>query len=745
LLFALVLLAGITPLEPFGAPVYAANSLIFEENQQPGSSQWRIPTSRSNLVADDTNNQIKGYASVASVNKGSSISFHVTVNPSQPFTIDIFRMGFYQGLGGRLMQHVNPIKGVAQPACPVVDVATHLVACSWPASYSMTIPRSWTDGIYLVVLTNANLYQNYITFVVRDDTRRADLLFQQSVNTYQAYNDWGGYSLYSYNSLGKERAYKVSFDRPYEHDGSGDLFGWEVYFVKWAEQQGYDLTYSTDVDTAANPARLLSVKGFLVVGHDEYWTKEMYDAAEHARDAGVSLGFFGGNDIYWQARYEASAKGVANRVLVSYKTSDTPNSTDPITASYPRLTTDRWRNPLPNRPEQSLMGVMYSSQVGRGWDSNVSNLIINSSQPIYARTGFADGSNVAGIVGYEADRWFPEYPSPSHQSYTLLSRSPYTDIDGSRDYSNSVIYQALNGSWVFATGTMGWNYALGRPGLLDVGIQQTTMNVLNLFVSNVPVPVSPTPAPTPSPTPVPLSSGYRDALHADAPIGYWRLDETDGLTAQDWEQSNVGTYINGPTLGHVGALAGDPGFAVSFNGVNQYLNIPFTAALNPTTFSVEAWANPTEGTGTYRGVMASRYYPYGWVMYAGSDNNWQFWINDGSGMLTVSGGTVTLNAWTHLVGTFDGTTALLYVNGALVGSGTVAKYQPQTDSALTIGQGEPDTALFFPGTIDEPAIYGSALSPSQVMNHFRIGTHGAVGTPHVQMSPVLAYSYYPPA
>ena len=122
----------------------------------------------------------------------------------------------------------------------------------------------------------------------------------------------------SYNSTGNNRAYKVSIDRPYQDDGSGDFYGWEVYFIEWAEQQGFDMSYSTDVDTAANPPRLLSVKAFLSVGHDEYWTKVMYDAAQNARDAGVSLGFFGANAIYWQARYEASPAGVPNRVLVSY-------------------------------------------------------------------------------------------------------------------------------------------------------------------------------------------------------------------------------------------------------------------------------------------------------------------------------------------------------------------------------------------------------------------------------------------
>ena len=192
---ALVLLVGVPLSGPWTSPVQGASNPIVTENQQPGSGQWQIPNASGTALADDTNNQIKGYASAASLNKGSSITFYVTVNPAQTFTMDIFRVGYYQGLGGRLMQHVNALQGVRQPACPIVDASTRLVVCSWSPSYTLTVPTTWTDGLYLVVLTNAKGYQNDIVLTVRDDARTAALLFQQSVNTYQAYNDWGGYSL----------------------------------------------------------------------------------------------------------------------------------------------------------------------------------------------------------------------------------------------------------------------------------------------------------------------------------------------------------------------------------------------------------------------------------------------------------------------------------------------------------------------------------------------------------------------
>src|SRR5207245_7109887 len=133
-------------------------------------------------------------------------------------------------------------------------------------AYTLVVPTTWTSGVYLAVLTNSQNYQNYIDFVIRDDSRVAALVYQQSVTTYQAYNnypnDGTGKSLYEYNSAppntltGTARAVKVSFDRPYSNNGDGQFLTWEVYFVRWLERWGYDVAYSTDVDTPANGVRL---------------------------------------------------------------------------------------------------------------------------------------------------------------------------------------------------------------------------------------------------------------------------------------------------------------------------------------------------------------------------------------------------------------------------------------------------------------------------------------------------------
>jgi len=457
---------------------------VVVENRQLGSANWQIGGG-SFRPADDVGKQIKGYASATSVNKGGSITFQVTVNPAQAYTMDVYRMGWYQGLGGRFMQRIGPLDGVPQSVCPV-DATTGLIECAWTPSYTLTVPANWTSGVFLVQLTNAQGYQNYITFVVRDDTRRADILYQQSVTTYQAYNNYPddgatGKSLYNYNSYGANTisgirsAVKVSFNRPYSLNGSGLFFNWEYYFIRWLERSGYDATYSTNLDTHQNSARLLDSKAFLSVGHDEYWSKPMYDGIERARDAGVNLAFFGGNAVYWQARFEASpVSGTADRVMVVYK----DRALDPVQGS---TTTILWRDPFLNRPEQQLIGVQVAGMVA----SNVPYVVTNSSNWVYAGTGLADGNSIPGLVGYEADWSTASAPLPTSVAgtYTLLSNSPFDDVSGPRLYSNSSIYQAPSGAWVFGAGTISWSWGLDHPAVGDSRVQRITANVLDRFVA----------------------------------------------------------------------------------------------------------------------------------------------------------------------------------------------------------------------------------------------------------------------
>jgi hypothetical protein len=242
---------------------------------------------------------------------------------------------------------------------------------------------------------------------------------------------------------------------------------------------------------------------------------------------------------------------------------------------------------------------------------------------------------------------------------------------------------------------------------------------LNRFITNVPVSVMPTPTPAAGP------SVYRNTVMADNPLGYWRLGEARGTVAGNQLPTRNGTYANSPLLGRPGALFNDPSTSVGFDGTSQYVQAPSDAGLNPPTFSFEVWAMPTGGAGAYRGVMASRFYPTGWSVYLGAGGAWEFWVNSGTAMISVAGGTGSLNAWQHLAGTFDGTTARLYVNGVQVASGTVtAAYQPQTRNPFEIAQSEPGGNIYFPGQLEEAAVYGTALSPSQIQRHYSVATTG---------------------
>jgi hypothetical protein len=487
-------LTACTPRPPtYNPPV---DNAIVVENHQLGTDAWRL-----SKPSDDVRQQVKGYASAVSVNLGESIKFFVTVNPAQPYSVDIYRFGYYGGLGGRLMKQVDSVAGRAQPAC-TGDTATGMVSCNWLASYALDVPSTWTSGVYLAKLTNQQGFQNYITFVVRDDSRASALLYQQSVTTYQAYNNYPhdasgsaapatGKSLYDFNSsipptpLRVRRSAKVSFDRPYSDnvgrgDGSGNFTQWESYYVRWLEMNGYDVTYTTDVDVHRDGVRLLDHRGFLSIGHDEYWSAAMYQAVENARDHGVGLGFFGANAVYWQIRFESSMNGEPNRVQVCYKDA----ALDPVKDA---TATVLWRDAPANRPEQQLVGVMSSGQQASGAPPAMF-VAVNTSNWLYTGTGATERQPIATIVGYETDRYQSNYPPPTTVigTYTTLSDSPYLNSFGVQDYQESSIYQAPSGAWVFAAGTIEWSWGLYNDDKMKVAdgrIQSITERALLLITA----------------------------------------------------------------------------------------------------------------------------------------------------------------------------------------------------------------------------------------------------------------------
>jgi N,N-dimethylformamidase beta subunit-like protein len=477
-----LLVLGAPPLE---RTALAAGNPVVTENQQAGSSGWLL----GSQIADDVNGQIKGYTSATSVAQGQSLALYVSVNPAQTFGIDFYRIGWYGGLGGRHRLHVGPLEGTRQNDCPVA-ADTGLIACGWTASYSLAVPSDWTSGVYLALLTNAAGYQNVVLFVVRDG-RPAQFLYQHAVTTDEAFNNYPddgqtGKSLYAYNSYGAntvagdKRAVKVSFDRPFAGAGTGFFFSWEVQLVRWLERSGYDVTYSTDLDTHSNGGELRNHRAFLSAGYDAFWSKQMYDAADAARDAGVNLAFLGAHAVYWQVRFEPSASGAADRVMVCYKVA----GLDPVQGP---TTTAPWHTSPLDRPEQALAGVQYTSESPFG--NNAGYVVADGGHWLFAGTGLKTGDSVPGIVGHLVDRFMPEFPEPDATSRTILSDSPVTTIQGTSDHSNSSIYRAPSGALVFAAGTLSWSWGLDGlwNNVADARIQRITSNLFDAFISGPPV------------------------------------------------------------------------------------------------------------------------------------------------------------------------------------------------------------------------------------------------------------------
>ncbi|HEV8660385.1 MAG TPA: N,N-dimethylformamidase beta subunit family domain-containing protein [Thermoanaerobaculia bacterium] len=449
---------------------------IQDENARPGTSAWKLAAGRST--------DIEGYASLTSVNVGGSISFYVSTT-AQTFDIDVFRMGWYGGLGGRRVFDADDIAGHMQPV-PTPDPVTGLIECQWTDPYTITIPNDWVSGVYIAKLTaQPGGQQNWIMFVVRDDARASGLLFQSSVTTMNAYNGWGGKSLYPFNSTGPQAA-KVSFDRPY---GAGAGFTefqrWEYPTIRFLEREGYDVTYCTNIDTHAQPDTLLRHRAFLSVGHDEYWSYEMRRNVERARDRGVNLAFLSSNTSYWQIRLETDSKGQPNRTIVGYK--ESALSSDPIakdgdpTNDY--LVTTLWRNPPINLPEEMLIGSMWTFHNGAVTGDIV---VENTSHWVFMNTGLKPGDHLSGLLGYEVDRMFSAFPSGTIR----LAHSPFNN-NGITDYSDMTIYQAVSGAYVFSTGSMEWAYGLDDTGTresptppggwISPAAQQITRNVLERF------------------------------------------------------------------------------------------------------------------------------------------------------------------------------------------------------------------------------------------------------------------------
>ena len=486
-------LAILWPAAPHRLPAAAAQlnlpalGATFRENQRPGTAAWRSASLAREAVAPAgsaaqqqvwSDSPIRGYASTSSVNHGDPITFYVgTSYPS--FTLDVYRMGWYDGDGARQYAHVENQTGQDQPV-PAPDPDTGLLELHWQPSYTLQTGADWPSGVYLVKLLATNDVTNYIPFVVRADGQTAQIVYQVPFATYQAYNNWGGKSLYDWESMDGVAAVKVSFDRPYaDWDGSGGFFDGDYNMIRWLERQGYDVTYVASQDLDAGTAQLARGKLFLSAFHDEYWSRAMREHLTAARDAGDSIAFFASDNIDWQIRFEPSSSGVARHVEVCYRKA----RLDPLAQTNPELTTVHWNERPLNEPTNALLGNMYAGEIGAvtgTWPEGADWAVVNSESWVYAGTGLQDGDHIPRLVGYEYDRAFDNGASPP--GLLLLSDSVIGD-----NRANGTLYVAESGAIVFSAGTSYWPFELDdneyRSYGADLRVQIMTANILNAMIA----------------------------------------------------------------------------------------------------------------------------------------------------------------------------------------------------------------------------------------------------------------------
>jgi Domain of unknown function (DUF4082)/PKD-like domain/Bacterial Ig domain len=469
---------------------FAQNSIV-TENALPGNpiSEWGVPNFRDTRIA--------GFSTRMSLNSGETVRFKISVEGAATYTLKIYRLGYYAGNGARLIQNLGTLNGVAQPA-GISDPVTGILDCSnWSESSSWSIPSSAVSGFYIAKIERTGGGSNHIAFIVRNDASNSDLYFQLPDATWQAYNGYGGNSLYDGNTgFPNGHAVKVSYNRPFfpynslfNTDGrEADWYMNAVYpMIRWLESNGYDITYTSCNDVDRNGARLLNHKIFLSVGHDEYWSKNQRENVEAARDAGVNLAFFSGNEVYWKTRWEASV-GSEDRTLVCYKEGLLADGSNAERAcgtkcdvSSPEWT-GLWRMGADydaGRPENELTGqlswVEFPSEIGVPSNYQKLRFWRNTSIPALAagQTAFLGVHTLGYEWDYEQSLFAGSNP---WGRFTLSNRTA-----NGRTHKLS-LYRAGSGALVFGAGTVQWSWGLdgnhlGGTTTVSPEMQQATVNL----------------------------------------------------------------------------------------------------------------------------------------------------------------------------------------------------------------------------------------------------------------------------
>ena len=388
----------------------------------------------------------------------------ISTNPPRPFTVEIFRMGYYGGKGARLMRTLGPFQGEAQPV--PAPGAKNLHECRWKTSTQLTIPEDWPSGVYLGRLStiaerdDLPYWQSYVVFIVKDD-RPADVLFQCSDNTWQAYNRWpNNYSVYTHPKGVQGPWADVSYDRPYAREaqysgivndpltfGSGEFLPFEFPLAYWLEEHGYDVTYCCNSDMLT-PERGLKCKSFISVGHDEYWDIRQFRSVERMRDSGVNLLFLSGNSVCWVTPLRPSWDGRPNRVFFRAG----PYGADNEYA----VRRQKEHGPFPERgPDEGLlMGARNVEPVNGAGDW----IVVKPEHWIFEGTGIKKGDRIPGLVGWE----YHGDPAAIPGLEILAQGTAWVGGDVPQKWT-ATIYPGPRKNFVFNASTIFWSQGLSTP------------------------------------------------------------------------------------------------------------------------------------------------------------------------------------------------------------------------------------------------------------------------------------------
>ena len=495
LLLVELVLAG-----PFLPAAERDADLIRRENALPGARDWQLTRVKLDESTGVRTSLIEGYCSRQSVAAGESLDIMVSTQPARPFKIEIFRAGYYGGRGARLMKALGPFDGQPQPVPEIGPKNLH--ECRWKPSTTLTIPADWPSGVYLGRLSTippdetVAAWQSYVIFIVRDD-RPADILFQCSDNTWQAYNQWPDkYSVYTHPKGNQGPWADVSFDRPYGRYaqytsvvndplsvGSGEFLPFEFPMAYYLEQHGYDVTYCSNSDLVS-PERGLKTKCLVSIGHDEYWDIRQYNSVVKMRDSGVSVLFLSGNSVCWVTPLRNSTDGRPHRIM--YRGG-------PYGGDYKyAVERERDHGPFPERgPDEGfLIGSRNVEPVNGGADW----VITKPEHWMFAGTGVKAGERIPGLVGWEYHGDPPEIPGLE------VIAGGTALVGGVRPQQwTATIYPGPKGNFVFNASTIFWAQGLSsppghvlpwshwtRPHGPDDRVQQITKNLLQAAVKRMP-------------------------------------------------------------------------------------------------------------------------------------------------------------------------------------------------------------------------------------------------------------------